>query len=91
MYTSDDIYKQLANNQYINIDYWPHIFGLLSRENKKVGYPITRLAPYQTVRALLMHTAYQFTIYLIYDWTILRKHSPFFLISLLCNTLYLVT
>ena len=35
MYTSDDIYKQLANNQYINIDYWPHIFGLLSRENKK--------------------------------------------------------
>lgn len=30
MYTSDDIYKQLANNQYINIDYWPHIFGLLS-------------------------------------------------------------
>lgn len=35
MYTSDDIYKQLANNQYINIDYWPHIFGLLLRENKK--------------------------------------------------------
>ena len=35
MYTSDDIYKQLANNQYINIDYWPYIFGLLSRANKK--------------------------------------------------------
>lgn len=31
----------------------------LKLENNKVGRPITRPTPYQTVRALLTHTAYQ--------------------------------
>ena len=45
---------------------------------------------FKTVRALLMHTAYQFTIYLICVRTILIKNRPFSLISFLCRMLYLV-